>query len=432
MSIYTVKINVFTSTSLAPQSHNFNFPIIQREGRARIISLLRDQYHRLVAMIWKRVIKIFFAKASKTKKWREILSLFWRFRLLSVSFTGRCHYFIVCAMSTPVTQMPQLQMNERKTKKTGKAKKSIKESQKENMTSNVLPVERKKKTKTKKKRKRKCSTKRIELTPKNQTAQANSADPSPMTMVFQRQTISAPKRNIVSLSGPFSRPTEEVAQTLRSLKYEICSPVSKETALVICADSNNSAKAKLAKAYGIPLIKEEELFNKPEGESDTESDEELVLDFSEDDSQLLTIDDPDDDSMLDIHTEIKSGERMKDTKVAFMGKFETPFLELKQTVLKEGGQITAVEALVCPPSHIVLSEEYGTPEEFIKEYSSYWWIRSAVFLDEDQLLNICDGTTECPRKKPKVNRSVQQSMKRLSLEVTPSVSIVQFSFSVNL
>lgn len=314
-------------------------------------------------------------------------------------------------MDLSVQKMPQIEnIKTKKNSKKGKRKNT--KTNKENLGESNLNI-RKQKVNSKKK-------KEIQKTPKITKPNEESIEPSPMSMVLKRhQQVLVPKKNIVSLAGTFSRPREQIENTLHNLKYEIMSPVTKNTNFVLYASDDKNEKVKLAAKMGIPIISEKLLFDKPDNESDTESESEsLEVNISDnDESEALIIDDEDEDDILKSDQNQKE-QRLKNTKIAFVGKFETPIVDLREDVLSNGGQITAVEALALPPTHIVLSHEYGNPQGFIDEYSSYWWIRSAVFLDEAEFLDICDGKKECPHPKKNSFKSVQKSMKRLSLEIS--------------
>ena len=237
---------------------------------------------------------------------------------------------------------------------------------------------------------------------------------------------------------------EELTTVFRQMNYRICPKVTASTAFVVSNLSDRSDPS-LAEAISlnIPILYESEMFEPEEDVTDdsTESEDELVIDDSllGDDSEeekpdsgvVLRIDTADDDEILSCDNETNvdgippSGSRLLRTRIAFIGRFLTPFVQLRQRVLEEGGVITPVQDLARPATHVVLSKDLGTREEFLKKYSNFWWIRSAVFISEENLLSVCDGFEKI--KTPKIRErklpeqapsTIQSSMQLLSLSTS--------------
>lgn len=255
-------------------------------------------------------------------------------------------------------------------------------------------------------------------TPKALINVQHTIDPSPMTRVFQRKQIIKNDNGKVCFIGDFTNPRSQLENILRGLNYVIVDEITKDLECVICNKDDNSELCKKAKEYNIPFKSEFDLFTKPSNESDTESENEDEIEFDSEDEELVIIsEDEGGNEELENTSSIKNGERLKGKRIAFMGKFETSFFELRQSVLSQGGEVIPIQALVTPATHVVLSDEYGSPKEFRKEYSAYWWLRPAVFLSENDILDILDGVKVCPPTR-QANLSVNESMKRLSLDTS--------------
>ena len=299
---------------------------------------------------------------------------------------------------------------------------------KENLESNI-PAIAPQPVKTAKRKKR---VKPIAVTPAQKPRRAKPKK-SPMTIVMQRQPTAEKFVGTLFLVGPFTRERSELQATFDQLRYRVVPSLTKDTDFVICNDPHaNHDVLRKAAAWGIPIRSESCLFAPP-ADASTESDEDRLeidegsISFDSDGEEiLLRLDSEDDESLLteDPLPAVENGKRLQNACIALIGRLKTPFIVLKQNILAQGGRVTALQDLVQPATHVVLSEGCGTRAEFLREYVSFWWLRSAVFLSETDLLRICAGKEKLVMPKSHSQPQLDSSMRRLSLTHDSSSDMV--------